>query len=157
MTEISAAESNLTAHEQEVLREMGLLKGDPISHPAPSETAQTHLAELIDTSLTVDQAAEQLGFDRAAVLSAVEGEELFALRKDDEWVLPAFQFAANGKVPQGFARVLQALDPGTNPLGVYGFFTHADPDLDGLTVIEWLDKGRDPAVPADLAAWPYGW
>ena len=115
---------------------------------------------LLQSSLTVEEAAERLRLTPGQVLQRVTSKpvRLYAIRRGATWVLPEFQFEGAGLV-LGFEEVVPHLNPDLHPLGVSNWFHLPNPDLPeddleerDLSPREWLRSGRPPAIVAALAS-----
>lgn len=126
-------------------------------HPVVRGAAE--FAALLGSALTVAEAARLLGVNAARVRQRLGGPKrtLYGIKRDREWWLPRFQFAARGLVP-GIAEVVAALDPGLHPVSVWRWFTTPSPDLRdeggecSLSPLDWLSAGYDPDQVVGLAA-----
>lgn len=124
----------------------------------PIARAAFEYAVLRTTGLTTRDAAERLGVNDSRIRQRLGERALYGIKTDDEWRLPAFQFAGEGLVP-GIDRVFSRLPESLNPVAVHRWFHTPNPDLEGregegraLTPLEWLQTGNDPEVVAELAA-----
>lgn len=153
----------LTQKEIEVLRCGGFVLEPGSSERTgedPFVNTQAEYDALLQSSLTVEQAAERLGLTPGQVLqrATVKPVRLYAIRRGATWVLPEFQFEGAGLVP-GFEEVVPHLNPDIHPLGVSNWFHLPNPDLPeddreerALSPREWLRSGCSPAIVAALAA-----
>jgi len=126
----------------------------------PYLLTQAKYEALLQSSLTVEEAAERLGLTPGQILQRVTTKpvRLYAIRRGATWVLPEFQFEGTALVP-GFEEVVSHLDPEVHPLGVSNWFDLPNPDLPeddreerNLSPREWLLSGHPPAIVAALAA-----
>jgi hypothetical protein len=80
--------------------------------------------------------------------------QLLGIRRPRGWLLPAYQFAADGGLLPGVERVTAAL-AAAHPVAVARFFATGQPELvvdrRRLTPREWLEGGGDPTRVAALA------
>jgi hypothetical protein len=133
--------------------------------PVSDEEARRVLARaaaaherLRSTSLTVDQAAKRLQVNTSRVRQRLAERSLYGLKDAGAWLLPAFQFVAQGLVP-GIEVVLRRLPEGISPQAVARWFAIPNPDLctrddeeRPLTPLQWLLAGNPPSPAAELAA-----
>ena len=146
--------------EEVELLERGGFKLDRLDFGLEDPIVRTafEYAVLRTTGLTSRDAAERLGVNDSRVRQRLGERALYGIKANDEWRLPAFQFAGEGLVP-GIDRVFPRLPDGLNPVAVYRWFHAPNPDLEGgggegraLTPLQWLQMGNDPDVVAELAA-----
>lgn len=127
---------------------------EPGETGAVIETA-TEYAQLLADSGTVRDVAKRIGRTEGRVRQMLRARELFAMRDEDTWRVPWFQFDGDRPV-RGLGRVTQALPEGIHPVGVRRLLTSANPDLelDGRPVspLDWLRAGADPDPIVELAA-----
>jgi hypothetical protein len=146
----------LPAAEAAALHRAGLVEGPrPTELPDPvAELAVAHAA-LVGSSLTVNQAAQQLGVDPSRVRQRLQDRTLYGFKQRGEWRLPAFQFEAQGLLP-GLDLVLPRLDPNLHPVVVLRWLTLPCPDLEigeqPVSPRDWLRTGGSPSLVAALAA-----
>src|SRR5436190_18665775 len=136
----------------------GGMRFDPLpagaEHPLVRTAAQ--YAVLLGSSLSVAQAAAQLGVAESRVRQRLGGRTLYGIKRPGGWRLPRFQFARQGMLP-GIERVLPRLAPDLHPLEVVGWFTTPSPDLvvgaeeRPVSPLEWLNAGLPPDAVAALA------
>lgn len=113
-------------------------------------------AALLASSLSVAQAAAQLGVGESRIRQRLGERTLYGVKRPGAWRLPRFQFAAQGTVP-GIERVLQRLAPDLHPLAVVGWFTTPNPDLTvgederPISPLDWLNAGLPAEAVADPA------
>ena len=84
--------------------------------------------------------------------------ELYGLKDRNAWLLPAFQFVADGLVPN-IEEVLKRLPEGLSPLALARWLMRQNPDLctrddeeRPLSPRQWLLEGNPPEPVAELAA-----
>ena len=128
-------------------------EGEPLT-----ETALEY-ARLLQSSLSVEQAAKLLGVNPSRVRQRLTGHPrtLYGIKEGKAWRVPRFQFAGRKAVP-GVAAVIGALPPDLHPVAVRRWLTTPHPDLRvdagearPVAPLEWLRTGRAPEVVADLA------
>jgi hypothetical protein len=124
----------------------------------PIVRAAFEYAVLRTTGLTTRDAAVRLSVNDSRIRQRLGERALYGIKADDEWRLPAFQFAGEGLVP-GIDRVFPRLPRSLNPVAVHRWFHTPNPDLEGregkgraLTPLQWLQTGNDPDAVAELAA-----
>lgn len=123
--------------------------------PTPAREGALVLEDLLvqaADSLTIAQVAERLGIDRTRVSHRLRHGELYSFPLGRQRRLPRWQLTDDGDALPGLAEVLAALPKGLHPASVAGFFTTAQPDLDGLDAAHWLASGGDVRVVVDEAA-----
>ncbi len=110
------------------------------------------------TSLSVEDAARRLGVNASRVRQRLAQRSLYGLKAGNSWLLPAFQFLADGLVP-GVEVVLMSLPSDISPLAVTRWFGIPNPDLctrddeeRPLTPLQWLLGGHPPETAGKLAA-----
>ena len=128
-------------------------EGEPLT-----ETALEY-ARLLQSSLSVEQAAKLLGVNPSRVRQRLTGHPrtLYGIKEGKAWRVPRFQFAGRKPVP-GVAAVIGALPPDLHPVAVRRWLTTPHPDLRvdpdearSVAPLEWLRTGRAPEVVTDLA------
>jgi hypothetical protein len=137
-----------TAEQRTALTEVGLdlggLREDDFEPRARELAAQT---VLLDTALTVTDAARVLDVDTSRIRHRLAAGRLAGWKDRGSWRLPAWQFTENGVLP-GLEAVLAAMPDDQPPLVLAGFMTTPQPDLlvgDGPgTPRAWLLAGGDP-------------
>jgi hypothetical protein len=150
----------LTADEARVLASGGLDTA-PLRAGEEEPLIETALeyARLLQSSLSVEQAAQLLGVNPSRIRQRLTGHPrtLYGLKEGRSWRVPRFQFAGRKPIP-GVAAVIGALPPDLHPVAVRRWFTAPHPDLRvdpdesrPVTPLEWLRTGRAPGVVADLA------
>jgi len=144
----------LSQSEVEVLREGGVEIGEARRAAVDASIAQ--FAVLINSSITVAQAASRLGVDAGRVRQRLGERSLFGLKLgSNEWHLPAFQFEQlGGEVPH-LGQVLRRLPPDLHPIELVTWLTSPDAELqveeEAVTPLEWLKSGGDPAPVLQIA------
>ena len=133
--------SKLTQSEIAMLERAGV---DLDKHPGqdnPMFDYALEFAAILLSSLTTSVVAENLGETPARVRQMIRNRNLYAIRIRGRWYIPLFQFTDNALVPN-IGRVNQAIAE-FDPVSVQRWITIPDPDLEGLTPLEWLKAGRD--------------
>jgi hypothetical protein len=137
--------SSLTEVEESVLREAGSL-ATPMPSLSERPSAQTAVAaiRLLETALTVKDAARKLDVSDGRVRQRVAERTLVGVETSSGWKLPAFQFTDDGDV-RGLDRVLPVLPDDVHPLVVYRFLTQPTAELllddEPTSPREWLTTG----------------
>lgn len=130
---------------------------------APTRPNEPDLVLLTATSLVLLEAksalaaevATSLSVTRARVRQRAVERTLYALRVDDEWRFPRWQFDEEGKPIPGIASVIPALPRDVHPVAVSRFMSEPSPDLEILdepvSPLQWLKAGGDPGPVAAIA------
>ena len=150
--------STLTEPEEAVLARGGV---EPVSDEEAllidAEAAAAY-HRLRATSLGVEEAARRLGVNASRVRQRLAERSLYGLKDGSTWLLPAFQFQAEGLVP-GLDVVVRRLPSDIGPLAVARWFDNPNSDLctrddqeRPLTPLRWLLGGNSPERAAELAA-----
>lgn len=145
-----------TADEVSVLRQGGLDLA-PRGENEPDIVLQTATAlAVIETKAApVAEVASALRVSRARVRQRVVERTLYAIRIDNEWRFPRWQFDELGQVVPGIAAVVSALPTSLHPVAVWRFMSEPDPDLEILgellSPLQWLRAGGDPTPVAVIA------
>lgn len=152
--------SELPLNERKRLEKGGLRFGRrPRGARNPVVRAAAEYAALLGSSLSVGEAARHLGVNPSRVRQRLAGSRptLYGIKRDNEWYVPRFQLSEDGAVP-GIGAVIAELDRELHPVAVLRWFTAPNPDLEpeegasGLSPLEWLRAGYDPAAVARIAA-----
>lgn len=143
----------LTARERRVLMMAGL--APDFKERAFRATEAPDFLTMLQTSLTVSQAAALLGVSEEQVLGRLQGTRtLYGFQVAHEWRIPRFQFH-KGKMVPGVEDVICRLPPSVHPLVVLRWFSNPNPDLQdkhgALSPLNWLKAGHPPSVPAGIA------
>lgn len=113
-----------------------------------AETAAEHAA-LLETALTVGEAAGLLGIDASRVRHLLAARRLFGVKLGHAWRLPRFQLDEGRLVP-GLGTVLEAIPAGVHPVDVARWFATPQPELElGGTTLpprSWLLSGGPPEI-----------
>lgn len=145
-----------TAEQQVALSEVGLdlgaLREDDFEPRARELAART---VLLDTALSVADAARTLDVDTSRIRHRLAAGRLAGWKDRGSWRLPAWQFTETGVLP-GLEVVLAAMPDDQPPLVLAGFMTTPQQDLlvgDAPgTPRAWLLAGGDPRRVAVQAA-----
>jgi hypothetical protein len=152
------AGSTLTAPEEAALAKGGVVAVSPAEKRAVEARSAAAYDRLRATSLTVEQAARRLGVNGSRVRQRLAERSLYGLKDGASWLLPSFQFRAQGLVP-GLDLVVRSLPADMGALAVARWFQSPNPDLctrgeeeRPLTPLQWLAEGNPPQPAAALAA-----
>jgi hypothetical protein len=114
----------------------------------PLVPAAAAYAALLADALSVAEVATRLGIDASRVRHRLAKHQLIGIRRVRGWLLPAYQFGADGRLLPGIERVAAAL-AGSHPVVVARFLSTSQPDLvvarRRLTPRQWLEGGGDPS------------
>jgi hypothetical protein len=155
-----SAAVGFTAEEEKALKSGGLSPA-PLKPGEEAPLTQTALeyAHLLQSSLSVAEAAELLDVNRSRVRQRLIADppSLYGIKEGKSWRLPRFQFAGRKPVP-GIGLVIAALPRNLHPVAVVRWFTTPHQDLRTgrneerkVAPLDWLRAGKEPAVVADLA------
>jgi hypothetical protein len=150
--------STLTAPEEAALAKGGVARvSEEDLRVVDAQIASAYL-QLRTGSFSVEQAARRLGVNTSRIRQRLADRSLYGIKDGNAWLLPAFQFCANGLVP-GVEVVVRRLPPDIGALPVARWFSNPNPDLSTrddderpLTPLEWLLGGNPPEAAAELAA-----
>jgi hypothetical protein len=111
---------------------------------------------LLADALPVADVARRLGIDPSRVRHRLARRQLIGIRRPDGWLLPAYQFGADGRLLPGIDRVASAImATGSHPVAIARFLSTATAELTigrrRHTPREWLESGGDPAAVVALA------
>lgn len=125
-----------------------IAKDDPVSR------TKNKIERIVATSLTMDDVSEMLSIPQTVLLRRIRSRSIYALRDNDRWIFPAFQFQGNRPVRE-IGRVLRELDRSLHVVAVFNWLTMPDCDLvlnDGpVSPVEWLEARGDVGKVAALA------
>jgi hypothetical protein len=150
-----------TPEQQVALTDVGLdlggLREDDFEPRARTLAAQT---VLLDTALTVTDAARVLDVDTSRIRHRLAAGRLAGWKDRGSWRLPAWQFSDSGVLP-GLEVVLAAMPDDQPPLVLAGFMTTPQTDFPlgdaAGTPRAWLLAGGDPrrvAAQAEMLGTP---
>ncbi|MEV6605978.1 DNA-binding protein [Kutzneria sp. NPDC051319] len=150
-----------TPEQQVALTDVGLdlggLREDDFEPRARALAAQT---VLLDTALTVTDAARVLDVDTSRIRHRLAAGRLAGWKDRGSWRLPAWQFSDSGVLP-GLEVVLAAMPSDQPPLVLAGFMTTPQTDFPlgdaAGTPRAWLLAGGDPrrvAAQAEMLGTP---
>jgi hypothetical protein len=147
-TALTAAEVSALQAVKADLSPLGKREADP---HAPAAAAY---AVLLADALSVSDVAARLGIDASRVRHRLAKRQLLGIRRPRGWLLPAYQFGADGRLLPGVERVTASLAT-AHPVVVARFFATPQPELvverRVLTPRAWLEGGGDPARVVALA------
>ena len=151
-------DSTLTAPEQAALAKGGVKPvSDEDLRVVDAQVASAY-QQLRTSSLSVEEAARRLGVNASRIRQRLANRSLYGLKDGNTWLLPAFQFYADGVVP-GWEVVVKRLPADISALAVGRWFSTPNPDLTTRddderprTPLEWLLGGNPPEAAAELAA-----
>jgi len=154
----SAGRSTLTAAEEAALVRGGVATvSDDEMRVVQGRTAAEY-EHLRATSLSAEEAARRLDVNASRVRQRLAERSLYGIKDGKAWILPAFQFRAEGEVP-GLDAVVRRLPPEIGAVAVARWFGSPNPDLctrddqeRPLTPLQWLLAGNPPEAAAELAA-----
>ena len=142
-------ETEITAQEQAVLREGGVDLGTVTDRDPVAETAVQYAA-IIESSLTVKQAAGRVGKPESQVRQMIIRGTLYSILLDNRRYIPVFQFEKDGGLLPNITKVNAALGADLHPVEVFEWYTQPDPDLfinndieQTISPIAWLSSGGD--------------
>lgn len=114
----------------------------------PRVPAAAAYAALLADALTVNEVADRLRVVASRVRHRLAAHQLIGIKRPNGWLLPAYQFGADGQLLPGIERVAKAV-AGSHPVVVARFLATPQPDLvvarRRLTPRQWLEGGGDPS------------
>lgn len=141
------AEEELTAEEQKILKQGGIDLATEIERDPLAETTVKYAA-LVETSLTIKEAAERVGKTESHLRQMIARGTLYSILLDHRRFIPIFQFTKNGGLVQNITKVNAALRTDLHPVEVFEWYTEPDPDLyvndddtQPVSPIAWLSNG----------------
>jgi hypothetical protein len=148
--------STLTAEEATLLEQGGLdLAAMRPGEPDILLRTATTLLVIEAKSAPVAEVAKTLSVSRARVRQRAVERTLYAVRVDDEWRFPLWQFDDAGQPLPGLGGVVPAFPRDIHPVAVQRFMSEPSPDLEildeAVSPIEWLRSGGDPEPIAAVA------
>ena len=133
--------SELTQAEIAMLERAGVDLDEHSDQADPMLDYVKEFAAILATSLTPTVVAETLGVTPVRVRQMIREQSLYAIRIEGRWHVPLFQLA-NEKLVPNIGQVNQAIAE-LDPVSAQRWITTSDPDLEGLTPLEWLKAGRE--------------
>ncbi|MGC5163189.1 hypothetical protein ACLQ3J_10760 [Rhodococcus sp. DT1] len=153
MTDPSAGPA-LSDHDATLLAEAGLVT-DPAAAMAARVDRDIRLQDLVQSSLSVADAAERLGVTTARIRQRLADGTLWAFDSGRNRLLPPGQFTADGAVPH-LEKILPLLGKELHPLTVQALLTTPQPALvvDGrpVSIVAWLTGCAGTATEIEQAA-----
>lgn len=157
----SPGHSSLSEHEQEVLRDAGVVLPEfdlPFAE-RPSVQSKIRRAQIASEALTTAAVAERLHVSPSRVRQRAADRSLFALPSGEHETrrFPTFQFTDDGELPN-WGVVARSIPRGTSPVRVEAFLNTPQVDLqdpdggDPLTPRAWLEHHLDAQRVAGLVA-----
>ncbi len=141
----------LSEHDARILEEAGFV-GDPAAATAARLDRDLRMAELVRSSLSIDDAADRLGVTPARVRQRLAAGTLWAFDSGRNRLLPPAQFTDTGEVPH-LDKITPHIGKDLHPLTVQALLTHPQPALtvDGrpVSIVAWLTGSAGSA--ADIA------
>lgn len=120
----------------------------------PVQAGVIALARIIETALSVSEAAKRLGVTDSRVHQRITAREIYSFRIDARRHVPAFQFRGDALVPN-IAEVNPALPENLHPVAVDRWYATPNPELveanRPLSPLQWLQQGQDPQWVRKLA------
>ena len=110
------------------------------------------LAQIVEGSVTIAQAATRLGVSKSRISHRLTGKTLWAVRIGSTRYIPAWQFATIGTLLPGLTDVVRAIPDGASPVSVGHLMNQQQEELSFATPIDHLMHHRDPAPICDLLA-----
>ncbi len=143
------ASTGLTAEEQAVLQEGGLILAPTSGRDPLSDTAVKYAA-IIKRSLSTGEVSQRLGLTTSRVRQMIAERSLYSVLIDGKRFIPVFQFAADDQLVPNLIRVNKVLDPRMHPVEVYNWYHLPNVDLfldqdvdDIVSPLDWLKGGHD--------------
>ena len=139
----SAAMGYLAAHGGEEARAaLEPLDEAAVPHDRAVAAAQA-LEDLLQSSLTIEEAATSLGLSRSRISHRISSQSLYAFTIQGRRYLPRWQFrhGPGGVVVDvlpGLARIVPAIPREMHPLAVEGFMTEPLEDLGSASPVDYL-------------------
>ncbi len=164
INDVSAAAAAVTEQEFRFLRDHGGGSSAAVLAEWKAEreygkrvlaTARTVGATLAD-SLSVKETAARLRVDRSRISRRITGRTLWSFTIDGTIRVPSWQFVDDAPLP-GLAEIVPSIPPRHAPAAVAALMRTPQEELAGLSPVEHLASGADPApvaaMLADLGRW----
>jgi len=145
----------MSAAERAAFQALGVDVDDagPAKHD-PMQAGVIALARMIETALSVSEAAKRLGVTDSRVHQRIAAGEIYSFRIDGRRHVPAFQFRGDELVPN-VAEINQTVPPSLHPVAIERWYATPNSDLvdadSPLSPLQWLQEGRDPQAVRKLA------
>lgn len=111
---------------------------------------------LIADSLTAREAADRLGIDRSQISRRITQRTMWAFTLEGVQRIPTWQFDGASLLP-GLVEIVPSIPPHHSPIAVAALMRTEREEFDGISAIEYLKHGSDPALVArtlaELAQW----
>lgn len=147
----------LTAEEQQVLKESGVDLNTALNQDPVAETA-VQFAAIIESSLTIKEAAKRINKPESQIRQMIARRTLYSILLDNRRYIPLFQFKKDGGLLPNITKVNAALSADLHPVEVFEWYTQPDPDLylgdtieQTISPIAWLLAGGDYQTLVKLA------
>lgn len=141
--------TELTDGEQAVLKEGGVDLEAVLDRDPVAETTVQYAA-IIESSLTVKEAAGRVGKPESQVRQMIARRTLYSILLDNRRYVPIFQFEKDGGLLPNITKVNVALNADLHPVEVFEWYTQPDLDLfinndvaQTVSPIAWLSSGGD--------------
>ncbi|GAB89783.1 helix-turn-helix domain-containing protein [Gordonia rhizosphera] len=112
------------------------------------EAAARRAAELLATTVSVQEAADRLNLDRSTISRRIGRRRLWAIDLGGQKRIPTWQFTEHDTIP-GLDRIVAAIPPGYAPQTIAARMTTPREELDSRTIVEYLIDGGDPTLAAE--------
>ena len=150
--------SSLTAEQAGALAAFGADVSAPLTATemlasAPHRAGLLAKTQTIATALALEDAAAHLGVTVEAVQSRIEAGTLVMISDplDGSPLIPSFQLTEGGELPH-LQALLQRGRGTLTPGAIQGIMTSPQDETDGMSPVDWLKTGGDPARVAIVLA-----
>lgn len=151
---------HLTSEQIELLARGGFdVDGPDLGLRDPLLRGALEYAAMRATALTTKEAAARLNVNDSRIRQRLAERELYGIKAEDGWRLPAFQFEATGKLVPHIDRIVPHLPENLSAIAVLHWFTSSNPDLasaetrdEPVSPLDWLRLGLDPEPVVELAS-----
>lgn len=120
---------------------------------APHRAGLLAKTQLVVSGLSVESVAEHLGVTVETVRGRIEAGTLATISDplDGSSLIPSFQLTEDGELPH-LQALLQRGRGTLTPGAIQGIMTSSQDETDGMSPVEWLKTGGDPARVAIVLA-----
>ncbi|ANQ75592.1 MULTISPECIES: helix-turn-helix domain-containing protein [Rhodococcus] len=136
----SVAAPVLSAHDARILDDVGFV-ADPLAVASARVDRDIRMQNLVQTSLSIPEAAERLGVTPARVRQLLSERKLWAFTSGRHRLLPPAQFTPTGQVPY-LDRIVPLFEGDVHPLSVQAQLTTAQRSLivddEPVSIAAWL-------------------
>lgn len=136
----SVAAPVLSAHDAQILDEAGFA-ADPLAAASARVDRDIRMQNLVQTSLSIPEAAERLGVTPARVRQLLSERRLWAFTSGRHRLLPPGQFTSTGQVPY-VDRIVPLFEGDVHPLSVQALLSTAQRSLivddEPVSIAAWL-------------------